>query len=531
MNITLKRIAGLTMAAGLAFGATALAADFTWTLEPTTEITDAGMIGKYYEYHDTLGTSFDSAETRKEGMITADGKVTIPAEYRLIDAIFDNDNLLVFTEDGVAIINSENKVVVEAGKYDFMEKFNKNTLIVRKDSKHGLISPDGKEITGQIFSEVRKLYLDQPEFRQDENYLAVQKDGLWGVIDKTGKTILPIKYQEPISLIADDLFFIGDNYKTNEKYIIDVKGKILVGPEDMAGANPYADNRIRITRKDLSITYINKDGTPFDNHGFDIRYVAGDYYIIVKDDRWGIIDKNFNVTVPCKYYGIFDNHDGTFSVQVDVHGSEKVFIDAHDNLITKYGDYGLFGSNDGYTIVVKDNCYGIMDPSGKLVVPCEYAKVSYIDKGIYALHTRTNKIGFAKLGGDGKKVTDTFEGLILQVGSNDATAFGEAAKTDAAPIIRNGRTMLPARFVAENLGAEVGWDAATKTVIITPKSGFQIKLTIGSTEAWVGPYRAQLDSPAFIEGGRTYTPVRFIAENLGAEVFWDAATKTVKILK
>ena len=43
--------------------------------------------------------------------------------------------------------------------------------------------------------------------------------------------------------------------------------------------------------------------------------------------------------------------------------------------------------------------------------------------------------------------------------------------------------------------------------------------------------KAALDSPAFIENDRTYTPLRFIVENLGAEVLWDAEAKGVTIIK
>lgn len=41
----------------------------------------------------------------------------------------------------------------------------------------------------------------------------------------------------------------------------------------------------------------------------------------------------------------------------------------------------------------------------------------------------------------------------------------------------------------------------------------------------------KLDSPAFIENNRTYTPIRFISENLGADVEWDDEAKRVTITK
>ena len=111
-----------------------------------------------------------------------------------------------------------------------------------------------------------------------------------------------------------------------------------------------------------------------------------------------------------------------------------------------------------------------------------------------------------------------------------ATVFGSTKFNDVAPVIRNDRTMLPARFVAENLGANVEWDGAARKVSIT-KDGIVIILHIDSDKAYVNNKEVTLDSPAYIENDRTYTPLRFIAENLGAEVDWDGDTQTVTITK
>ena len=58
-----------------------------------------------------------------------------------------------------------------------------------------------------------------------------------------------------------------------------------------------------------------------------------------------------------------------------------------------------------------------------------------------------------------------------------------------------------------------------------------IKLEIGSEKATVNDETKILDVPAFTEQGRTFLPIRFVAEALGANVNWDAATKTVVIWK
>ena len=118
----------------------------------------------------------------------------------------------------------------------------------------------------------------------------------------------------------------------------------------------------------------------------------------------------------------------------------------------------------------------------------------------------------------------------LQIGNNTGYVNGVAKTLDAAPIIRNSRTMLPVRFVAENLGASVGWDGATSTVTVSTATT-KIEIVIGKATAKINGAEVTLDSPAFIENSRTYLPVRFVSENLGASVGWDGATSTVTLTK
>lgn len=120
--------------------------------------------------------------------------------------------------------------------------------------------------------------------------------------------------------------------------------------------------------------------------------------------------------------------------------------------------------------------------------------------------------------------------IILTIGQKEAVVFGKTKTNDVAPIIRNDRTMLPARFVAEELGAKVSWNEAERKVTIK-KTDVEIILTIDSDIALVNGEEHKLDSPAFIENDRTYTSVRFIAENLGASVDWNEGSRKVIITK
>ena len=100
---------------------------------------------------------------------------------------------------------------------------------------------------------------------------------------------------------------------------------------------------------------------------------------------------------------------------------------------------------------------------------------------------------------------------------------------DAPPVILQGRTMVPLRFIAEAFGAKVDWVAATKEITLWLDT-IQLRLKIGQKTAYKNNETMTLDAPPVILQGRTMVPLRFIAEAFGAKVDWVAATKEIKIL-
>lgn len=103
---------------------------------------------------------------------------------------------------------------------------------------------------------------------------------------------------------------------------------------------------------------------------------------------------------------------------------------------------------------------------------------------------------------------------------------GSAIEFDVVPQIMNNRTMVPLRAIFEALGAEVGWDGATRTVT-SNKNGAEISLAIGSDVMYVNGSAVTLDQCAVIVDGRTLVPVRAISEAYGVKVDWDGDTQTV----
>jgi uncharacterized membrane protein len=108
------------------------------------------------------------------------------------------------------------------------------------------------------------------------------------------------------------------------------------------------------------------------------------------------------------------------------------------------------------------------------------------------------------------------------------TLDGKQISFDVQPFIRDGRTIVPARAIAEALGAQVVWDSGTRSAVIT-KGEMTIRLPIGSKNAQVNGKTVALDVPAEIQNGRTLVPLRFLAENLKFSVSWDAAAQTAEL--
>ena len=129
------------------------------------------------------------------------------------------------------------------------------------------------------------------------------------------------------------------------------------------------------------------------------------------------------------------------------------------------------------------------------------------------------KASFVKADG----AVDTTNAIVMQIGNKTVNAYGKAIASDAAPLIINNRTMVPIRIVTETLGGEAFWNEDTQTVALTI-DGKTITMQIGIVLEKYGV------APLIIDN-RTYVPIRFVAEELGAAVDWNENAQEIVITK
>ena len=100
---------------------------------------------------------------------------------------------------------------------------------------------------------------------------------------------------------------------------------------------------------------------------------------------------------------------------------------------------------------------------------------------------------------------------------------------DTPPVLENDRTLVPMRFLFERMGEEVLWDENTQTATVKGKNK-QLSFSIDNTQAKVNGKTKIMDAPARLINDKTMVPLRFISEELGYTVEWDEQYNIAKII-
>lgn len=120
--------------------------------------------------------------------------------------------------------------------------------------------------------------------------------------------------------------------------------------------------------------------------------------------------------------------------------------------------------------------------------------------------------------------------IKVTIGSTTAYIDGKEEILSSPPAIVSSKTMVPLRFVGTAFGAEFAYENTTKTITITYE-GKIITLQLGSKTATVDGIPMAVDPPAQLVKNSTMVPLRFIADIFGAQTSYDAQTRTITVTK
>ncbi len=320
--------------------------------------------------------------------------------------------------------------------------------------------------------------------------------------------------------------YIFTNVKTNHTIVATFTLKPALIFNVTASISMYGDFAI-ITPKEQTV----KQG---DSASVTINPEAG-YHITKFTDNGKVIPlskliKNPNGTYTYKINAVYENHYLVITLErdkfvIDVKTSKGGTISPSGTLgkVTAY-----YGENKTFKITPESG-YKIKEVlvDGKAVSIKDGEYTFFAVKANHTIEVLFEKVPVSK-----------HQSIVvnLKIGSPFVTVSGVKKAIDAQgsrPIIKNNRTLLPIRVIIESLGGTIKWNGKTREVTIV-LNGHSIVLKIGNSTALVDGIKTKIDPNdskvvPIIINGRTYLPLRFIAEHLGATVDWDGATKTVTL--
>ena len=231
------------------------------------------------------------------------------------------------------------------------------------------------------------------------------------------------------------------------------------------------------------------------------------------------------------YESVYDNRDYCRQVAKDViltdenlseelSGINDVYVTIHEQSV--YEDVIVRGGKPYYGFEKK---YIASAPGYNDTALCDTVLMTLQNGYLFVFHYETDdSVGWD----DVMHVLDTasYAKSEITININD-----EKIKPDSAPVIIDGRTLVPIRAIAEKMGYTVTWEADAEIVQIESADGENILHFQIGTDYYLKNYidEISLDVAPVIIGSRTYLPVRAVAEAMDAKVSWYGSTRTVDI--
>ena len=363
--------------------------------------------------------------SKNEEIFTEYAQIEALENYAQNQNVWYEENVLKVKENGkYGLINLNGKKLLNC-EYDniYTLKGIKNSLIIEKAGRVGLVDDSGRVIIEAIYTEIKPLGTEPLD-----GYIVKNENGKYGVIGANKEKKLEDKYDNIEQVVGNNLFVITEGEKQK---LINSKGTIILEEGFDQIKQVLKNSKEVIFVKDGLYGVMTTDGTvTIPNTYQSLKQLENGYLVAKKDDRYGIIDTKNSEKVYFNYTSINYNKDLELYVAEDKDfkssiidknfevklmgilselNTEKKYIKMRINEEYKY--YNLDFEEEENTKILKgntlflskkDNKYGYVDSEGNVVV--DY---------IYDDATEQNKFGFAAVQKNGKWGSINSDGTVV----------------------------------------------------------------------------------------------------------------------
>ena len=381
-------------------------------------------------------------QDQKVGVVNMKGKIIIPIEYETITS--DNyyneatknrtTGFIVSrkTEDGYryGYINYRGNIILET-KYTELERV---TEIANEKELYFIAFQNGQAGLLKNKKVILNYEYEDIQYNSLNDIFIVQRNGKQGAVTKEGKTILHPEY--------DSILFGGiylNAVKDNETFIFDLSGN-QIQTDALSMTKTDNPNYFIVIDKNDIYTIVDKEGnTLVDNNYSYIEYLPGDYFIVARDGKNGIIDSTGKSVVELKYTSIFHLNDTNLlqaeisqSRTIDLYNSQMEQVASMKNAtITEYetsnkaiSKYIMLASEDDFQYYdINGNQLEAKNifPENSLFAKKINEKWGFVNKegniqiqNEYEMVTDFNQYGFAGIKQGGKWGVINQDGIVIQ---------------------------------------------------------------------------------------------------------------------
>lgn len=279
--------------------------------------------------------------------------------------------------------------------------------------------------------------------------------GKWGFIDRTGKVVIPCKWElvydfcEGLAAVKDEKGNYGFiNKKGNlvipckwwytyrfqeglamvmknfdSKGFIDETGNLVI-PCNWKDADSFYGDYAAVKDDNDRWGFIDKTGkVVIPCKWYNARHFSGDLAPVKgENSKWGYIDKTGNVVIPCKWSWTWGFFDGLALVK-DSNG-KKYYIDKNGDVVLQSEMKESFHFSEGLTQILDENGkWGFMDKGGNIVIPCKWKHADSFSEGFAVVENDKGKYGYIDKTGNivipcKWKFADSFRGGLAEVTNN-----------------------------------------------------------------------------------------------------------------
>ncbi len=278
-----------------------------------------------------------------------------------------------------------------AFRYDTVSYFNEGLAAICIQGKWGFINPYGKLVIPCSYDSADNF----------SGGLCLVKRGLkLGYINKSGKEMIPCEFDE-LAWAADNLIWV----KQKDKYgLYHTSGQLLSAPR-FDGVNYFREERAWVQKGD-KWGFINKEGVMLISPKYDWGEPFNEGMAAVRlEEGSGYVNKTGDEVIPPYYEEAQNFSEGLAAVKTTMEGEihSWIYVDRNNDLIITNVGSGITQAGpfrNGYASVYKgDEKAGLIDKTGREVVPCEYEMIGELRDSLVAVK-KYGKWGYCNLQGE-----------------------------------------------------------------------------------------------------------------------------------